>query len=271
MMSDSPKPIVEPLFSVRDLRVNLGNHLRGRIDVINGVDLEIQDGEILAVVGEGGCGKTTLIEVLTGLIAGARCEGRVHFRGFSENLLRASERELRMLRGGQISYLFGGMRDSLHAHVSVREQMKEVLDIHRPEVKNSDEEIIYWLSKVGIADPEGIMPTYAWNLDRISRIRIGVAMALGTLPRLLIADEPTAGIDQSNREGLLDLIRSVTSIAGTAVLLVTRDIRVACRIADRIAVMEEGRIVESGETALIVRSPTHPLTRELLRVTPGMG
>ena len=262
--------MIEPLFSIRDLRVRLGNQLRGRIDVVNGVDLELHDGEIVAVVGEGGCGKTTLIEVLTGLIDEARCEGRAHLRGFSKNLLRASERELRMLRGGRISYLFGGMRDSLHAHVSIREQMKEVLEIHRPEVKNFDEEIIYWLSKVGIADPEGMMPTYAWNLNLVSRIRIGVALALGTLPRLLIADEPTEGLDQSNREELLDLIKSITSSAGTTVLLVTRDIRVACKVADRIAVMGEGRIVESGEAALIVRSPTHPLTRELLRVTPGM-
>ena len=271
MKTDSPISIVEPLFTIRDLRVNLGNRLRGRIDVINGVDLELNDGETLAVVGEGGSGKTTLIEVVTRLIAGARCEGRVHLRGFSENLLRASERELRMLRGGQISYLFGGMRDSLHAHVSVREQMQEVLSIHRPEVKNFEEEIIYWLSKVGIADPEGMMSAYANKLDLVSRIRIGVALALGTLPRLLIVDEPTAGLDQSNREEMLDLIQSITDSAGTSVLIVTRDIRIACKIADRIAVMEEGRIVESGEAALIVRSPTHPLTQELLRVTPGIG
>jgi len=264
------KPEVGPLLSIRGLGVRLRDR-RGELrEVLRGIDIELCDGESLAVIGESGCGKTVLVEVLTGLVEGAICDGVVHFRGHSGNLLKAGGREIRKIRGGQISYLFGGVRDSLHAHVSIREQMVEIFRYHRPEVQDFDEEIIYWMSKVGIADPEGAMRSFAWRLNLMTRMRIGVAMAMGTLPRLLIADEPTAGLDQTNREHILDLIEELTSSAGTTVLLVTRDLRIACKMAKKIAVMEDGRIVESGDTAVVVKVPQHRLTRELLEVTPGM-
>lgn len=268
---DSTTTGVEALLSVRDLHVSVRDRFGKRAEIVRGVDFELGDDEAFAVLGETGSGKTALIESLTRLGEGVRCRGRVHLRGHRGNLIEKSERRLGKLRGGQISYVFGGLRDSLHSHVSIRDQMKEVLNRHRPEVKDEDEEIVYWMSRVGIAEPEPAMRLFPWRLSLVNRIRAGVALAMCTLPQILIADEPTAGLDQSSQEEILCLIRELKAKVGVALLLATRDFRVVRKLAGRVAVLESGRIVETGDLIAVTESPQHDLTRRMLEVTPGMG
>ena len=272
MLPDEPvSSSVEALLSVQDLRVSVRDRFGNRAEVVKGIDFELRDDEVLAVLGETGSGKTALIESLTRLGDGAKCRGRVHLRGHRGNLLRKSSRSLGKVRGGQISYVFGGMRAALHSHVSIRDQMKEVLNRHRPQVKDEDEEIVYWLSKVGIAEPEPSMRLFPWKLGLLNRIRVGVALGMCTLPQVIVADEPAAGLDQSGQDEILRLIRELKARVGVAMLLTTRDFRVVHKLANRVAVLEAGTIVETGDLATVTEFPKHELTRRLLDVTPGMG
>ena len=148
--------------------------------------------------------------------------------------------------------------------------MREVLNCHRPEVKDEDEEIVYWLNKAGIPEPEPAMTLRPGGADYMTRLRAAIATAFSTFPQLVIMDEPTAGLDQSNQDAVLDLLGRMRDQTGMATLLGTRDLRVACRMAGNLAIMGGGGIVEAGVAEEILHNPSHDKTKELIALTPGV-
>ncbi len=261
----------DALLTVIDLEMSLPSRLARRREILRGVSFEIHDGETLALLGETGCGKSLVLRAITGLGFRGKTRGKVHLRGDARNLLKARTARLRRLRGGRISYLFGDAELGLYPHVSVGAQMKDVLICHRPELVDAREEMVHWLSKAGVPEPEVSLTAMPGELDSVLRMRILIAIAFSTLPQLILADEPTSQLDQASQEMVLGLLGELTEQTGVAMLLTTRDFRVAYRVADRLALLEGGVIVESGPLESILNSPRHELMRELLAATPGIG
>ncbi|MFV1994165.1 MAG: ATP-binding cassette domain-containing protein [Verrucomicrobiales bacterium] len=260
---------LEPLLSVRGLEVRERAFRGSSRYLLRGCDLDIHDGETVAVIGATGSGKTALGQALTRLARGVRCRGTVHLRGQPGNLLRASGWRLGRVRGGSIGYLFGATRGGLDSDVPVRAQMVEVLNRHRPEVKQEEEEIVYWLSKAGLVDPENLMSARPRNMDLMVRTRVGIAIAMCAFPQVLVADEPAAELDAANQERILKLLGDLVEATGVAMLVLSRDFRVAIQLAERVVVLREGEIIEQGPLSAIINSPGNELTREILDFTPG--
>jgi ABC-type glutathione transport system ATPase component len=241
---------------------------RRRRLIIDDVNLEIDDGETVCLAGFAGSGKTVFLESLTRLVSGMRYEGQVHLRGHEQNLLRCRRHRLRRVRGGQIAYLPGNPDAVLHPTVPVGEQMAVLLKWHRPEVRDRQEESVYWLYQAGIAEPEARLRLPASALDAVSRIRLGVAMAFCTFPRLLLADDPTTRLDASSQADLLALIEKLRVKTGIGMIYATRDLRVASKMGKRLVVLDGGRVVDDGPFAKTLESPTSPVTAVLAETTP---
>lgn len=261
---------MEELLTIQDLRTwaprpGAG---RGRRKVIDGVDLRIDEGEKLVLLGNGESGKSVLLRSVTRLVEGGRYAGKVHLRGFEHNLLKCRRGRLRRVRGGQIGYLPGDSRTILHPASVVRDQFIDLLKWHRPEVHDVREEMTYWFHEAGIAAPEARMRMRASELDPVSRIRVGVAMAFCTFPRVLLADEPTEDLDACSQAEILALIEKLLAKSGIGMIYATRDFRVAMRVAERAAVLRRGRIVEEGEVAGMIKAPAHEATAALLEAVP---
>ena len=245
------------------------------LPVIDGVSFSVDRGGILALVGESGCGKSASCLALTRLNASsaviradsARFEGS---RGTVE-LLELSPRELRKVRGGGIAYIFQEPLSSLNPVFRIGDQIAEVLALHRPEIADREEETLRLLAAVGIPDPGARMMNFPHELSGGMQQRVMIAMALAGNPELLIADEPTTALDVTIQAQIIDLLADLRRSQGTAVILITHNFGVVAQLADHVAVMYAGRIVESAPVQELISSPLHPYTRALLAAVPELG
>jgi len=255
-----------PLLDVEGLKVVIDG-----TPVVDGVTFDVARGEILAVVGESGCGKSmTALSVLRLLPRAARiAAGRVAFEG--ADLAGLDEERMRRLRGDRLSVIFQEPIASLNPLMRVGAQVAEVLRLHRGmSGAEAEREAIAMLRRVGISDPERRAGQYPFELSGGMCQRVMIAAALVCQPALLIADEPTTALDVTIQAQILELMKTLRAEAGTAIILITHDVGVVAEMADRVAVMYGGRIVETGPVETIFRNPAHPYTRLLLATVPRL-
>ncbi len=253
-----------PLLGVRDLAVSF-NTEEGVVRAVDGVDLELRAGEVLAVVGESGSGKSVTAMTLMGLTRGpnASISGSAEFEG--TDLVAAGDEELRRLRGNRIAMIFQDPMSSLDPVYRVVDQIVEQIRAHREVGKEeARERAIELLDAVGIPDAAGRADSYPHEFSGGMRQRAMIAMALSLEPSLLIADEPTTALDVTVQAQIIDLMRQLNAERDLSILLITHDIGVVAEIADRVAVMYAGRIVEYGTLDEIFYEPQHPYTWGLL-------
>lgn len=257
------------VLTIENLSVGFGR--KNAIEqVTHNVSLSINKGETLALVGESGSGKSvTANSVLKLLPKGSShyLTGRVNFSG--TDILSCSERQLRGIRGGRIGMIFQEPMVSLNPLHKVGKQLVETLAIHRGMRTNKAQALaVEWLSKVGIRHPEQKINAYPHELSGGERQRVMIAMALINEPELLIADEPTTALDVSVQAQILDLLKDLQQELGMAMLFITHDLSIVRKIADRVAVMKDGELVEEGECASLFTTPKHPYTKKLIDSDP---
>jgi microcin C transport system ATP-binding protein len=256
-----------PLLNVQGLRVAFGDKA-----VVHGIDFHIGVGEKLALVGESGSGKTVTALSLLRLVQNAQIGGAAHFAdaaGGERDLLALSEHALRGIRGKEIAMIFQEPMTALNALYSVGDQIAEVLELHEGLSKrDAQEAAIQLLADTGIPESERRSRAFPHQLSGGQRQRAMIAMALACKPRLLLADEPTTALDVTVRGQILDLLSALQQKHGMAVLLITHDLNLVRRFADRVAVMESGHIVEQGPVAEVFGAPRHAYTRRLIDSRP---
>jgi peptide/nickel transport system ATP-binding protein len=260
-----------PLLSVENLVLTFPAENR-RIAVVDKLSLTIARGETLALVGESGCGKSlTALAIMRLLPKPGRIEASSHIEFDGRNLLELSVPEMRTIRGGAIGMIFQEPMTSLNPVTTVGDQVLEAVWLHEKISRTAARErVVELLHMVGIPDPRARFSAYPHQLSGGLKQRIMIAMAMAMRPRLLIADEPTTALDATIRAQILALLRQLSSSTGTAVLLITHDFGVVNEIADRVAVMYAGRIVEQGRRETILDAPEHPYTWGLLESIPRL-
>ena len=255
--------MTSPLLSVRDLTIAFGANLATR-----GISFEIAPGETLALVGESGSGKSvTALSVLKLLPPSASLSGQILFKG--QDLLTAPPAELRAVRGNDISMIFQEPMSSLNPVHTIERQIGEVLAIHRGlRASAARARTLELLDAVGIPDPASRLASFPHQLSGGQRQRVMIAMALANEPDLLIADEPTTALDVTVQAQILVLLKDLQKRLGMAMLFITHDLGIVQTIADRVCVMTDGEIVESGPVAPLFADPQHAYTRHLLAAQP---
>jgi len=237
---------------------------------VDSVRLKIPEGVIFALVGESGCGKTTLGLAITGLISprdGKITAGSVVLD--NKNILKSSQQELQDIRGREISYIFQEPASSLNPVFTIGEQIDEVLLAHKiTSGKHVREAAIEFLRKAQIDNPERVYNLYPYQLSGGMKQRAMIAMAISARPKLLIADEPTTALDTDTENEILKLLVKLRDELSLSVLFITHDIRIVGRIADQMAVMYRGKIVEVGDAQKLLRTPKHEYTKLLLFSMP---
>jgi peptide/nickel transport system ATP-binding protein len=261
--------MISSVLALEDLRVTFPTP-RGRLRAVDGVSLEVGQGETVALVGESGCGKSaTALAVLRLLPPGATVSGRVRFEG--QDLLALEPGELRRIRGGRIGMVFQDPMSSLNPVRTIGGQLEEGIRLHlgmgRHEARTRAEEL---LAQVGIPDPPRQLRAYPHQLSGGMRQRVMIAMAISCQPQLVIADEPTTALDVSVQAQILELLRAMTAERGTSLLIISHDLSVVAGLADRVAVMYAGEIVEVGPTEGLFAHPRHPYARGLLECIPRL-
>ena len=242
----------------------------GPVPAVDDVSFEVRVGETLGLVGESGCGKTMTALSIMRLVQppGRIANGSVTFKGRS--LLEIPESEMRAVRGADISLIFQEPMTALNPVFTIGYQIAEALLVHdRATRRDARARAIELLDLVRISDPASRARDYPHQLSGGQRQRVLIAMALACKPALVIADEPTTALDVTIQAQILDLLREMKSALNVSVLLITHDLGVIAEMADRVAVMYAGRIVEEGPVRSILRSPRHPYTRGLLASIPG--
>jgi oligopeptide/dipeptide ABC transporter ATP-binding protein len=252
---------------VRDLTVTYYPEKGDPVRALDGANIELRAGEIVGILGESGCGKSTLASALLRLLPPhANCEsGTILFRG--RNLLNLSEKELRALRGVEISLISQDPALSLNPVMTVGSQIGEVLRAHLPILaQQRRERVMELLREVGFDRAQEIYSAYPHQLSGGQRQRIAIAQAIACRPALLIADEPTSKLDATLRAEIVALLSQIQKQHGMAILIISHDPSLFAGFADRIAVMYAGRIIEVGNSAEIFRQPLHPYTQALVRI-----
>jgi len=254
----------EALLAVEDLRVGFATE-DGILQAVDGVSFSLAPGEILAIVGESGSGKSVTAQTLTGLTrsVNSRITGSVKYRG--EELIDLDDSGLRNIRGEEIAMVFQDPMSSLNPVYRVGDQIAEMIRAHREvSKKEALERAVELLASVGIPNPAGRVRSYPHEFSGGMRQRVMIAMALALEPALLIADEPTTALDVTVQAQILRLIADLNAERGLAVVLITHDLGVVAEVADRVAVMYAGQIVEDGTLDDIFDAPQHPYTWGLL-------
>lgn len=264
-MQQNPAP--PPLLEVKDLRVAFGGK-----EVVRGIDFSIAPGEKLALVGESGSGKTVTALSLVRLVHNARITGSARLaraQGAPIELLQASERELLGIRGSDIAMIFQEPMTALNPVYTIGDQIAEVLQLKQGLTgRQAWDAAVEALAATGIPEPARRAATYPHQLSGGQRQRAMIAMALASRPRLLLADEPTTALDVTLRGQILDLLAHLQRQNGMAVLLITHDLNLVRRFADRVAVMEGGHLVEEGPVGRVFQQPEHAYTRKLIESRP---
>jgi microcin C transport system ATP-binding protein len=258
-----------PLLSVRDLSIAFGRGAR-EVLAVDKVSFDIKKGETLALVGESGSGKSVTALSIMKLLpypAAHHPSGSILFKG--QDLMQLSEREIRRHRGGDITIVFQEPMTSLNPLHTIEKQLAEILALHGGVTgKAARKRIIELLTLCGIPDPAGRLQSYPHQLSGGQRQRVMIAMALANEPDLLIADEPTTALDVTVQAQILQLLKDLQARLGMAILFITHDLGIVRKIADRVCVMKQGKIVEHGAVEDVFRAPQHPYTRALLAAEP---
>jgi peptide/nickel transport system ATP-binding protein len=249
---------------IRDLTLRIGDS-----EILRGVDLELEAGRIQGLAGESGSGKTMTGLAVMGLLPPrAQVGGSITFGG--RDLLALAPRERNALRGTEIAMVFQDPSTSLHPMLSVGAQLTDHLRHHMRLDRNAARaRAAELLERVRIPDPSGALRRFPHQFSGGQRQRIAIAIALACSPAVLIADEPTTALDVTVQAGVLHLLRDLARDMGLAVLLVTHDLGVMSAVADRVAVMRDGEVVEDGERRQVFTAPAHPYTASLLASLPG--
>jgi ABC-type dipeptide/oligopeptide/nickel transport system ATPase component len=259
-----------PLLDVRHLTVAFGPSGQSR-PAVSDVSFHLMPGETLGLVGESGSGKSmTAFAILRLLPPGGRIEsGEIFFEG--QDVLRLGEREMRAVRGARVSLIFQEPMTALNPVMRVGDQIAEALFVHGHPRAAAAQRAVELLDAVHIPDAASRVRDYPHQLSGGMRQRVMIAIALACKPPLVIADEPTTALDVTIQAQILDLLRELRARFNLAFLIITHDFGVIAEMADRVAVMHEGRIVEQGDVRQILRAPEHPYTQRLLAAVPGLG
>jgi peptide/nickel transport system ATP-binding protein len=237
---------------------------------VDGVSLRMEAGETLCLVGESGCGKSVTAQSIARLVPAPPARylaGEILLNG--RDTLTMSAPELQAIRGGIVSYVFQEPSASLNPVFRVGAQIRESLKLHKPE-KATDAEVMRLLKLVGIPAPESRMQNYPFEMSGGMQQRVMIAMALASEPQLLVADEPTTALDVTIQAQILDLLRDLKQRLGMAILLITHNLGIVGDMADRVAVMYAGQIVELAPAPELLRRPLHPYTRALMASVPKL-
>ncbi len=257
------------LIEIRDLSVQFDNDQRSA-RVVEGINFDIRRGETLALVGESGSGKSVTAHSILRLLPypiASHPSGTVMFNG--QDLLHMDEKPLRQIRGNDIAMIFQEPMTSLNPLHSIEKQINEVLGLHKGLTgKAATARTLELLEMVGIPDPRQRLKALPHELSGGQRQRVMIAMALANEPQLLIADEPTTALDVTVQLKILELLKSLQQKLGMALLLITHDLNLVKRVAQRVCVMKQGCIVEQGDCEQLFSNPQHPYTRELLGAEP---
>ncbi|MGC3990364.1 MAG: ABC transporter ATP-binding protein [Chthoniobacteraceae bacterium] len=260
-----------PLLSIRDLSIRFQTE-GGVVEAVQNVSLDLAAGETLAIVGESGSGKSVTALSLTRLLPQPPAEfasGEILWKG--RDVLQMKDRELRAIRGGQIAYIFQEPSTSLNPVFTIRNQIAEAIRLHRPEVKDVDAEVVKWLDLVGIVNPEKRLHDYPHQLSGGMQQRVMIAMALSCQPDLLVADEPTTALDVTIQAQIIAQLQDLKQRLGMAIILITHNFGIIGGLADKVAVMFRGQVVEYGPTAQVLKNPQHPYTKALIECIPQLG
>ena len=257
-----------PILEASNLRVTFGDS----VAAVRGISLGVARGETHCLVGESGCGKSVTALAIMGLLARTARRSSDVLRFHDYDLMRMSEREMSRVRGDKLAMIFQEPMTSLNPAYTIGSQMAEVLERHRGVSRAAAlDRAAELLARVGITAPGMRLKQYPHQLSGGLRQRVMISMALMCEPELLIADEPTTALDVTVQAQILRLLQSLQRELGLALLLITHDLGIVARMADRVSVMYAGEIVESAPTAALFGSPSHPYTRGLLRCIPVPG
>jgi len=260
-----------PLLEVKNLKTHFYTY-EGIVKAVDGVSYDLEAGETLGLVGESGCGKSVSAMSLMRLIPeppGKILEGEILFEG--QDILKLGMDEMRSIRGAQMSMVFQEPMTSLNPVLTLEKQLGETLQLHKGMTKQEARvESIDLLSRVGIPDPERRIRQYPHQFSGGMRQRVMIAMALSCNPRIIIADEPTTALDVTIQAQILELMKGLTKEFGVAMIVITHNLGVVARYADRMNIMYAGKIIERGESSEIYRNPRHPYTVGLLKSVPRL-
>ena len=260
--------MTSPLLQVEDLEVTFSTR-RGLVKAVRGVTLALQPGEMLGLVGESGSGKSVTGFAVTGLLdkAGRIASGRILFRG--QDVVRASRDDLRTLHGAAMAMIFQNPRAALNPIRAVGLQIADAILAHRRlSRQEARAEALNLLRAVQIRDPERRMEAYPHELSGGMCQRVMIAIAISCKPSLLIADEPTTGLDVTTQKVVMDLLAQIAAQRGMAIILITHDLGLAARYCQRVVVMEQGRLVEEAAPLTLFHSPQHAYTKRLVAASP---
>src|SRR6202163_4302436 len=260
-----------PLLDIHDLTVEFATR-RGTVRAVEQMDLSLAKGETVGIVGESGSGKSVTSYAVMRILdrAGGIAKGSVHFSGL--DLCADTEHDMRNLRGREISMIFQNPRAALNPIRKVGRQIEDVLLQHaQTEPSQVAEKAIEILDQVRIARPRERYHAYPFELSGGMCQRVVIALALACRPQLLIADEPTTGLDVTTQKAVMDLVVELTRERGMSTILITHDLGLAATYCDRVVVMEKGRVVETATARAVFTAPAHPYTRKLMRATPRPG
>jgi oligopeptide/dipeptide ABC transporter ATP-binding protein len=256
-----------PLLEIRNLQIEFGRGPKA-LRAVDGVSLSLEPGKTLCVVGESGSGKSVTALAIARLLASppaVYAGGEIFLAG--RDILRLRPAELRQIRGGVVSYVFQEAGASLNPVFRIGNQIKEALRWHRPQAA-TDAEVIRLLKLVGIPAPESRMRCYPHELSGGMQQRVMIAIALAPQPKLLVADEPTTALDVTIQAQIIELLLELRHQLGMAILLITHNLGIVGDIADDVAVMYAGQIVETAPARELLQRPSHPYTRALMNSVP---
>jgi oligopeptide/dipeptide ABC transporter ATP-binding protein len=259
-----------PLVEIKNLKLDFLAGDRA-LRAVDDVSLTINAGETVCLVGESGCGKSVTALSIAQLVPSPPARhagGEILVEG--RDALKMSRAELRKVRGGVVSYVFQDPGASLNPVFRVGNQIRESLKLHRPE-KATDEEVIRLLKLVGIPAPESRIRDYPHQMSGGMQQRVMIAMALASEPRLLVADEPTTALDVTIQAQILELLLDLKKRLGMSILLITHNLGIVGDMADRVAVMYAGQVVELAPALDLLRRPLHPYTRALMNSVPKLS
>jgi oligopeptide transport system ATP-binding protein len=263
--------MIKPILTVNNLRVSFGLE-KNEVQAVRGVGFSLQKGETLAIVGESGSGKSVTAKTIMRLLPKHNTritDGEIFYE--NKNLLNLSDRDMQVIRGSEISMVFQDPMTSLNPTMKIGKQIMEGLKKHQSLTKaEAKQKAIDMLKLVGIPNPEERIDAYPHQFSGGMRQRVVIAMALSCNPKVLIADEPTTALDVTIQAQILDLMKDLQEKTGTAIILITHDLGVVANMADRVAVMYAGEVVEMGTVDEIFYEPQHPYTLGLIKSMPKL-
>ena len=263
---------MEELLKIENLSVGIKSPA-GKVQAVRDVSLELHPGEVLAIVGESGCGKSMLCKAIMKLLPkSAKIEGGKIFAN-GVDITDYSDRDMRKLRGKLFSMIFQDPMTALNPTIPIGKQIAETILIHEPKLSKEEvyNRVIELMELVGIKQPHELYKLYPYNFSGGMRQRSVMAIALAANPKILLADEPTTALDVTIQAQILDLLKEIQVKLGTATILVSHDLGVVARCADRVAIMYAGKIVEIGTAEEVYYDPRHPYTWGLMQSLPALN